>query len=62
MLVAMARRHAMPAWLGHVLVRDHDGREQVLADPGRDLERELVDAMESALDPGMLELLRGELS
>ena len=47
---------------GVVLVRDHDGRERLLDDPGRGVERWLVDALASEMDSDMVALLRQDLA
>jgi hypothetical protein len=47
---------------GVVLVRDHDGRERLLDDPGRDLERWLVEASASEVDADVVALLRRDLA
>ncbi|MFC0107423.1 hypothetical protein [Kibdelosporangium aridum] len=46
---------------GVVLVRDRDGHEQLLADPGRELERWLIDAISSEVDPNLLASLHDDL-
>jgi hypothetical protein len=47
---------------GVVLVHDHDGRERLLDDPGRDLERWLVERAASEVDADVVALLRHDLA
>jgi hypothetical protein len=47
---------------GVVLVRDHNGRERLLDDPRRDLERRLIEAGASEVDPDVVTLLRHDLA
>ncbi|MEV5978371.1 hypothetical protein [Streptomyces sp. NPDC052114] len=46
---------------GVVVVRDRNGSERVLQDPGRSLEHSLAELAATRLDPAELSLLRREL-
>jgi hypothetical protein len=47
---------------GVVLVQDLDGRERLLEDPNRDLERWLIESISSEVDTQVVALLRQDLA